>query len=341
MKNKATIIKFYVLFCFFASFFIVSCSKKNEVIIVKHPITLRLSDNHAKGYPTTMADEEFGRLVEKETEGRIKIEVRAGGALAENEGDAIEALKYGDLAFTRVSASSVSSYVSQINAIQFPYLYKNSEHMWKVLNGSIGQSILAEIEKSGSGLVGLCYYDAGSRNFYVTRPVNSVADMKGLRIRVLNSPIMLDMCEALGAKGVTGLSMTQVRGAIERNEIDGAENNIPTYQTNGDYSIAPYFIMDQHTRVPEILIASKKVLDRLDPKDVEIIKKVAKEVQEYEIKKWHEREDYSEKIAKQNGCTVIELSSDAYAEFKAAMTPVYEKHGSQYISVINSIRSTN
>lgn len=340
MKNKL-FIKLNILSCLFISLFSISCSKKNEAVIVKHPVTLRLSDNHAKGYPTTMADEEFGRLVEQETEGRIKIEVRAGGALAENEGDAIEALKHGDLAFTRVSASSVSSYVSKINAIQFPYLYKSSDHMWKVLNGSIGQSILEEIEKSGSGLVGLCYYDAGSRNFYVTKPVNSVKDMKGLRIRVLNSPIMLDMCEALGAKGVTGLSMTQVRGAIERNEIDGAENNFPTYQSNGDYSIAPYFILDQHTRVPEILIASKKVLDRLDPADVEIIKRVAKQTQEYEIQKWREREEYSERIAKENGCTVIKLSSDAYSDFQAAMTPVYEKHGSQYTSIINSIRSTN
>ncbi|MCR5217481.1 TRAP transporter substrate-binding protein DctP, partial [Treponema sp.] len=261
------------------------------------------------------------------------------GALASNEGDAIEALKYGDLAFTRVSASSVSAYVDQINAIQFPYLYKNSEHMWKVLNGDIGQTILGGIESSGSGLVGLCYYDAGSRNFYVTKPVYSVEDMKGLRIRVLGSPIMLDMCTALGAKGVTGLSMTEVRGAIERNKIDGAENNFPTYQSNGDYSIAPYFILDQHTRVPEILIASKKVLSRLDPKDVEIIKRVAKQTQEYEIQKWQEREAYSERVARENGCTVIQLSDSTYSDFQKAMEPVYEKHGSKYMSIINSIRA--
>lgn len=318
-----------------------SCKINHPATIKKHPVTLRLSENHVAGYPTSLADEEFARLVQLRTEGRVKVEVREGGALAQNEGDAIEGLQSGDLAFTRVSASSVAAYVSQINAIQFPYLYRSSEHMWKVLNGKIGQDILSGIERSGSGLVGLCYYDGGSRNFYVKTPVHSVADMKGLRIRVLNSQIMLDMCEALGAKGVTGLSMTEIRGAVLSGKIDGAENNFPSYQSNGDYSIAPYFILDQHTRVPEILIASKKVLDRLDPADVEIIKQAAKETQDYERKQWKAREEYSEKIARDNGCQVIELSEREYEAFQKAMEPVYKKHGGPYMDIINTIRNTN
>lgn len=315
-----------------------SCSKNQEPAIKKHPVTLRLSENHVSGYPTSLADEEFARLVELKTEGRVKVEVREGGALAQNEGDAIEGLQSGDLAFTRVSSSSVAAYVSQINAIQFPYLYRDSDHMWKVLNGKIGQDILKGIENSASGLVGLCYYDGGSRNFYVTKPIHSVKDMEGLKIRVMNSPIMVDMCEALGAKGVTGLTMTEIRGAIIQGQIDGAENNFPSYQSNGDYSIAPYFILDQHTRIPEILIASKKVLSRLDPKDVEIIREVALETQAFEIQKWKEREQYSERIARQNGCQVIELTPQQRAEFEKAMEPVYNKHGAAYMSTINAIR---
>ena len=279
--------------------------------------------------------------MKEQTEGRVVIEVREGGALAQNEGDAIEGLKNGDLAFTRVSASSVAPYVDKINAIQFPYIYKSSEHMWNVLNGSIGQEILSEIERTSNDLVGLCYYDAGSRNFYVTKPVNSVSDMKGLRIRVQNSQLMLDMCEALGAKGVVGLNMTEIRGAIMNDIIDGAENNFPSYESNGDYSIAPYFILDSHTRVPEILIASKKVLNRLDPKDVEIIKSVAKQTQEFEIQKWKEKEAASEQISRQNGCKVIQLTPKAYEEFQKAMAPVYEKHGQKYMSIIEAIRATN
>ena len=336
MKRINVLIALAIVTAFFAS-----CGKERPATIKKHPVTLRLSENHVAGYPTALADEEFARLVELRTDGRIKIEVREGGALAQNESDAIVGLKNGDLAFTRVSASSVAEYVSQINAIQFPYLYKSSEHMWKVLNGEIGQTILNGIEGSGSGLVGLCYYDAGSRNFYVTRPVRSVEDMKGLRIRVQNSRLMIDMCEALGAKGVTGLTMTEIRGAIENDVIDGAENNFPSYQSNGDYGIAPYFILDQHTRVPEILIASKKVFDRLDPADIEIIKQAAKETQDFEIQKWKEREQYSEKVSRENGCQVIELTPKAYEEFQKAMEPVYKKHGAQYMNIINAIRAIN
>ena len=129
-------------------------------------VTLKLSEVHAEGYPTTLADQEFARLVEERTDGRIRIDVYSGGALYGEETGAIEALQLGDLAFSRVSASPVSSYVPAMNAIQMPYLYKNADHMWAVLDGEIGQKMLSEVQASGSGLVGLCWYDAGARSYY-------------------------------------------------------------------------------------------------------------------------------------------------------------------------------
>lgn len=315
--------------------------QKEKFAVSKRPVTLRLSEVHARGYPTSLADSEFARLVEERTEGRVKIEVRTGGALAENESDAIEALKIGDLAFTRVSAAPVAEYVPKLNAIMLPYLYRSSDHMWKVLNGSIGQGMLNDVEKSGSGLIGLCYYDGGSRNFYITKPVRSVSDMQGLKIRVQNNQMMVDMCAALGATGVTGIGVASVRGAIESGVVDGAENNWPTYQSGGDYTVASNYILDQHTRVPEILIASKIVMERLDPADVTIIKECAKMTQEFEIKKWKEKEASSEQIVRANGNTIITLSSDAFKEFQDAMQPLYDKYGSLYTDIINSIRNTN
>ena len=125
-----------------------------------------------------------------------------------------------------------------------------------------------------------------------------------------------------------------------RGAIDGAENNWPTYESGGDYTVAPYYILDQHTRVPELLIASKKIMDRLDKADVDIIKEVAKETQEFEIKKWKEREISAEQIVRANGNTIIELASDAFAEFQNAMQPLYDKYGSQYTDIISTIRNT-
>lgn len=305
----------------------------------KGPVMLRLSEVHADGYPTSLADEEFARLVEERTEGRVKVEVYTGGTLYGDESGAIEALQLGDLAFTRVSAAPVAAYVPKLNAIQLPYLYRNADHMWEVLNGSIGQSMLSEIETSGSGLVGLCYYDGGARNFYVKKAVNSVADMAGLKIRVQNNPMMVRMCSLLGATGVTGIGTNDVYSAIQTGTVDGAENNWPTYQNMGDYQAATFYILDQHTRIPEVLIASKAALDKLDPSDVAIIKEVAKQTQEYEIQKWKEKENSAEAIVRSAGNTIIDLTPEAYAEFQAAMAPLYEEYGKDYTDIINAIRA--
>lgn len=317
-----------------------------SVAVASAATTLQLSEVHAEGYPTTLADQEFARLVEERTEGRIKIEVYSGGQLYGEETGAIEAMQLGDLAFSRVSASPVSSYVPAMNAIQMPYLYKNADHMWAVLDGEIGQNMLEEVEASGSGLVGLCWYDAGARNFYTTKQVSSVADMAGLKIRVQNNAMMVDMVNVLGGTGVTGIGPNEVYSAITQGTIDGAENNWPTYQNMGDYEAAPYFVLDEHTRVPEILLASAAVLSELDPADVEIIKQCAKETQEFEKEKWAEKEAEAEQIVRDHGCTITELDADAYAEFQAAMTEpsdvlggqsLYEKYGAEYQDIIDAI----
>ena len=304
------------------------------------PIVLTLSEVHAEGYPTTLADYEFARLVEERTEGRIQIDVYSGGTLYGEETGSIEALQIGDLAFARVSASPVASYVPSLNVIQLPYLYRDGDHMWQVLNGPVGQEMLAGIEESGSGLVGLCYYDAGARNFYTTKPVTCAADMKGLKIRLQNNPMMVEMVNLLGGNGVTGIGPNDVYSAIQQGTIDGAENNWPTYESMGDYQVAPYFVLDGHTRVPEILLASKAVLDTLDPADVEIIKECAKETQAYEIEQWALREESSEAKVTSEGVIVTELTPEQLQEFQDKMEPLYAKYGAGYEDLIDEIRNT-
>ncbi len=300
--------------------------------------TLTLSEVHAEGYPTTLADYEFARLVNEKTEGRIKIEVYSGGTLYGEETGSIEALQAGNLGFARVSASPVASYVPELNVIQMPYLYRDADHMWKVLNGEIGQDMLAAIQESGSGLVGLAYYDAGSRNFYTKKPVYSVEDMAGLKIRLQNNQMMVRMAELLGASGVTGIGPNDVYSAISTGVVDGAENNWPTYESMGDYEAAPYFILDGHTRVPEILLASEAVLETLDPADVEIIKQCAKETQAYEIEQWNLREQTSREKVLAAGATEIVLEPEVIEEFAARMQPLYSQYAAGYEDLIQAIR---
>jgi TRAP-type C4-dicarboxylate transport system substrate-binding protein len=211
--------------------------------------------------------------------------------------------------------------------------------MWAILNGEIGQGFLAEIEKSpDSGLVGLCYYDAGSRSFYVTREVKTVGDMAGLKIRVQNNTMMVRMVELLGGAPITGIGPNDVQQAISTGTIDGAENNWPTYQNMGDYEAANYYILDQHTRVPEVLLASAEVMKSLDPADAEIIRQVAKDTQEYEIAEWAKKEAAAEAIVREAGTVVIELTPEARAEFEEKMAPLYEEFGSEWMDIINQIK---
>lgn len=311
-------------------------------------VTLKLSEVHIEGYPTTLADQEFARLVEEKTEGRVKIEVYANGVLYGEETGAIEAMQLGDIGFARVSASPVSSYVPAMNAIQMPFLYKSADHMWTVLDGEIGQNMLNEVQASGSGLVGLCWYDSGARSFYTNKLVEKVADLKGLKIRMQNNAMMVDMVNVLGGVGVTGIGPNDIYSAITQGTIDGAENNWPTYQTKGDYEAARYYILNQHTRVPEILLASEAVLSELDPADVEIIKACAKETQEFEKAEWAKMEAECEKIVREAGNTITIPTEEVIAEFQAAMTTpsdvlggvsLYEKYGKDYQDIIDAIKA--
>jgi tripartite ATP-independent transporter DctP family solute receptor len=262
------------------------------------PIKLRLSEVHIAGYPTTLADQNFAKLVKEKTKGRIIIDVFYGGTLYGSEPEAIEALVMGELGFARVSAAPVASFVPELNAIQLPYLYKSSAHMWAVLNGKVGQNMLKNVQASKSGLIGLCWYDSGSRCFYLTKKVTSPKDIVGLKIRMMDNKMMCRIVELLGGTPVTGIGPNDIYSNIQSGVINGAENNWPTYQTKGDYKAAKYYILDNHTRVPEILLASEACFNKsaISKADIAIIKQCAKSTQEFEIKEWKAMEKKSEAI---------------------------------------------
>jgi len=307
-------------------------------------LVFQLAETHAEGYPTSLADYEFARLVEERTEGRVKIEVYTGSQLAESEATAIEMLQAGTLGFTRVSASPVASYVPALNAIQMPYLYKNFDHMWAVLNGEIGQKMLADIQTSNSGLIGLCYYEAGDRSFYITKEAYEkanfeAADLAGLKIRMQNNAMMVRLVELLGGTGVTGIGANEVYSSIQTGVVDGAENNWPTYQNMGDYEAAQVYVLDGHTRVPEILLMSEIASLMVSPEDLAIIKECAKETQEFEIQQWKLKEQSSEKIVRDAGSQIVELTPEQKALYAEKMAPLYAEFGADYTEIIDAIKA--
>lgn len=291
------------------------------------------AENQAENYPTTQGARRFADLVYEKTDGRIKILVKCDAELG-SEMQVIEQMEYGGIAFARVSLSQLAEYAPEMNVLQMPFLYTDSEHMWRVLGGEIGDAFLEET--ADNGLVGLSWYDAGARNFYSTRPIRRIEDLQGMTIRVQESDLMADMVTALGATPMK-IVYSDVYSALEQGIVDGAENNWPSYQSTKHYNVAKYITIDEHTRVPELQICSKVVWDQLDSNDRQIISECAKESALYERQLWQEGEKTSRQIAEKSGITVYELSAAEKQRFRDAVMPVYEKYCKDQMDMVKKI----
>lgn len=292
------------------------------------------AENQPEDYPTTLGALRFAELVEQQTEGRIRIVVQAEGKMG-TEMEVIRQLQYGGIDFARVSLSQLASYVPELNVLQMPYLYADSEHMWRVLDGEIGVGFLECVRDSG--LVGMSWYDAGARNFYNSvKPITCPEDMAGMKIRVQESEVMVDMVEALGATAMP-ISYEEVYSSLERGLCDGAENNWPSYESMRHYEVAQYYTVDEHTRVPEMQICSAHTWEKLSEEDRRIILECAEQSALYERELWIQREEKSRQTALDNGVQEIVLSYEEKQRFQRKMAEIYEKYCSEYMDMIEKI----
>lgn len=305
---------------------------------VKTPeLVLVYAENQADDYPTSKGAYYFADLLYEKTKGRIAVTVQTGGVLGD-EKSVLEQLQYGGLDMTRASLSAISGFNQSLDALQLPYLYRNADHMWKVLNGEIGEKFLNSFE--GTDLVALSWYDAGARNFYNSvREIKTLADMQGLNIRVQESSLMMGMVEALGANP-TPMTYSEVYSGLQTGVIDGAENNWPSYYSTSHYEVAKYITVDEHTRVPELQIISQKTWDKLSDEDKATIKECAIASADYEKELWAEYEKESYDAVIEAGCTVTELSEEEYVKFQDACKGLYEKFAGDYMDIVNAIIAT-
>ena len=294
------------------------------------------AENQTADYPTTLGALKFAELVEERSQGRIRILVQAEGVLG-SEGDVIKQMRYGGIDFARVSLSQISEYVPEMNVLQLPYLYEDSGHMWRVLDGEIGERFLGYAGECD--LVGLSWYDAGARNFYCSnRPVRTLQDMRGLRIRVQESEVMSEVIAALGAVPIQ-MPYDQVYEALERRHADGAENNWSSFEAMQHYEVARYFTVDEHARIPEMQICAEHTWEQLSEQDRQMILDCARESALYERELWSEHEKQAREKALHNQVQEIWLSPQEKEKFKAAIEPVYEKYREEYGDVIEEILS--
>ncbi|OWV67178.1 C4-dicarboxylate ABC transporter [Rhizobium sp. R339] len=281
---------------------------------------LKSSDTHPDGYPTVEGVKYFGELVKERTKGRYSVEVYHSAQLGE-EKDTIEQVRSGVIELNRVSMAPFNGTVKESIVPALPYIFRSEEHMHKVMDGAVGDQIKKAFEPAG--LVVLAFYDAGARSFYnKTKPINSVADMKGLKFRVIQSDIFVDMVAALGANA-TPMPYGEVYSGIETGVIDGAENNFPSYDTAKHAEVAKNYSLDEHTILPEVFVMNKAAFDKLTPEDQEIFKQAAKD----SVGK--QRELWSAKVAESRGNVEklgAQITTPEKQGFIDAMAPVYEKH---------------
>ena len=307
---------------------VTGCTAQSASSQQEKPLILRYAENQPEDYPTSKAAKAFAELVAQRTGGRVKVLVYSGAELGAEQ-SVIQQMQFGGVDFSRVSLSQLAEYEPELSVLQLPYLYSDAEQMWRVLDGNIGDEFLTRLDDIA--LTGLSWFDAGVRSFYTRRKVTCLAELQGLRLRVQESDTMSMMVSALGADPVQ-VVYSQVYAALHNGQIDGAENNWPSYEAMSHYEVAPYFLRDEHTRVPEIQLASIPAMEKLaalDPTFPGILRSCAWESALIERTLWAEQEAGAEQDMLARGIVVTELSSEEKQKFRAAVQPLYDQFAEQ------------
>lgn len=296
----------------------------------------RVAETQVPDYPTVEGVKYMGKLVEERSKGRLKLKVFANSALG-TERDTIEQLKIGGLDMVRLSLAPLNNIVPESIIPSLPFIFRDEAHMHAVLDGPIGDEILAAMAKQG--IVGLAWYDDGARSVYAKKPIKRLADMKGVKLRVQQSDMFVAMTEALGASP-TPLPYGEVYTALTTGIIDAAENSMLSYETSRHFEAAKYYNLTEHTLLPSVVVFSKAIWDRLPEADRAIIRQAAKDSVPYMRKLAAERQAKAKEAVVAKGVQMVAVENRA--EFVKAMAPVYAKYATtpELKSLIKRIEDT-
>src|SRR5947207_2612292 len=299
-------------------------------------LVLKATDVHPLGYPTVEAVVAMGKKLEAASGGRISIQMYPSMQLG-GEKEMIEQAQVGALAIARISVGPMGPLVPELNVFNLPFMFRNDAHMEKVIDGPIGDELLKKLsDHPTAGLIGLCWMNAGTRNVYNSKkPIRSIDDLKGLKIRMMGNPVFVDTMNALGGNGVA-MGFDQLVSAMQTGVVDGAENNYPTYATGQHYRYAKYYSLTGHLMIPEILIFSKKTWQTLSKDDQALIARFAKEAQLDERQRWYEMEEKSVKQIEAAGVEIVKI--DDKRPFQTAVKPVWDKYATQHAGLIKRIQ---
>jgi tripartite ATP-independent transporter DctP family solute receptor len=305
-----------LLYCLGLTIFIFSgCERKRDTVVLK--LAHVLDTEH----PVHKAMVFMAERVREKSAGRMRIDIYPSEQLG-SEREIIEQLQVGALAMAKASSSAIEGFVPKMRVFGLPYLFRDSEHCWKVLAGPAGREILAAGEPVG--LKGLCFYDAGARSFYTrNKNIETPADLKGLKIRVQKSEMAIKMIVAMGGSA-TPIDWGELYTSLQQGVVDGAENNPPSFYSSMHYEVCKYYILDEHTRCPDVLMISTFVWNKLSPEFQRIIQESADESVIYQRQLWGKKEKESLEAVEKAGVIVTHPDKTPFREATKSLWEEFE-----------------
>ena len=296
-------------------------------------IVLKSHDTHPAGYPTVVAVDNMGKKLEAATQGRIKVQMFPGAVLGQ-EKEAVEQVQLGAIQMARISLGVIGPVVPEVDVFNMPFVFRDIAHMRAVIDGPVGDELLAKVTASPARLVGLGWMDGGARSLYTKKPVRTPADLKGQKVRMMGNPLFVDTMNAMGGNGIA-MAYGEVFTSLQTGVIDGAENNPPSYFTANHYNTpAKYYSQTNHLIIPEILVMSKVTWDKLTPADQALVKKLAREAQMEQRVLWDKSvEEYTAKL-KAAGVEFINIDNKPFYD---ATAPVRAKYGAKFQDLMQRI----
>ncbi len=310
------------------SFLLINCGKVSSVRVLKLAHVLPTDHPVHKGLLFT------AKKVAENSGGKMRVDIYPSGQLGA-ERDLIELLQIGSLAMTKVSSAPLEGFVPEMKIFGIPYIFRDDEHRWKVMQGEIGKRLLLASQKYY--LRGLCYYDAGYRSFYMKdAPIESPSDLVGEKIRVMKSVTSVEMVKALGGSP-TPIPWGELYTALQQGVVDGAENNAPSFHTSRHYEVCKYYSLDEHTSYPDILLISTAVWQSLTPQEQQWLQQAADESVEHQKILWKQAVDEALRVVQEAG---VEINYPDKALFREKVKTMYELYkGTPIYDLIQEIQA--
>ena len=293
----------------------------------------KATDVHPEGYPNVVAIQNMGKKLEAQTNGRYKMQMFPGAVLGQ-EKETVEQTQIGALQINRISLGVIGPVVPDVDVFNMPFVFRDINHMRKVIDGPIGDELLAKVTASPARLVALGWMDGGARSLYTKKLVKTPADLKGVKVRMMGNPLFVDTMNAMGGNGIS-MAYGEVFSALQTGVIDGAENNPPSMFTSNHFSTGTkYYAQTNHLIIPELLVMSKVAWDKLTPADQALVKKLGREAQLEQRALWDKSvEEHTAKL-KAAGVEFVPVDQKLFFD---ATEPVRAKYGAKFADLMKRI----